>query len=301
MIRHSRCISAVLLGLTLALTSTACAPVKTASSGTVGSNDSVPLAKRVDSIAKTVPAEVREKGQLDVVMTVGMAPLNAPDSSTGEMEGFNPELARQLASVLGLDITISGASLDQILPGMQAGRYDVTLSNMDISEERLKVLDFVEYYFSATGLGGLSDSKEKLDVDNLCGKAIGVSNGSFQMTEVLPGLSDDCQSADKAPIDIEAFPDQQKAALALLSQRVDGTSMDGPVLLYASTQEPRIEQVARMTSGSNVGIGVGKDTDMTEPVADALQHLMDSGEYDRLLKKFGMESVALSTAKVHKS
>lgn len=299
--RHSRCISAVLLTLSLGLTATACAPVKTASSGTVGSSGSVPIAKRVDTIAETVPSEIREKGQLDVVMTVGMAPLNAPDSSTGEMEGFNPELARQLAGVLGLDIKISGASLDQILPGMQAGRYDVTLSNMDISEERLEVLDFVEYYFSATGLGGLSDSDEKLDVDNLCGKAIGVSNGSFQMTEVLPGLSEECTSAGKPAVDIEAFPDQQKAALALLSQRVDGASMDGPVLLYASTQEPRIEQVARMTSGSNVGIGVGKDTDMTEPVAAALQYLMDSGEYDRLLKKFGMETLALTEAKVHQS
>lgn len=299
--RRSRCISAVILALSLGLTSTACAPVKTASSGTVGSIDTVPLAKRVDKIADMVPPDVRKKGKLDTVMTVGMAPLNAPDSSTGEMEGFNPELARQLASVMGLDIKISGASLDQILPGMQAGRYDVTLSNMDISEERLEVLDFVEYYFSATGLGGLSDSDEELDVKNLCGKAIGVSNGSFQMTEVLPGLSDDCTSAGKAPIDIEAFPDQQKAALALLSQRVDGTSMDGPVLLYASTQEPRIEQVARMTSGSNVGIGVGKDTEMTEPVAAALQYLMDSGEYDRLLKKFGMETLTLSKAKVHRS
>lgn len=76
--------SAPLLALAPGLSSAACRPVNTASSGTVGIGASVPITERAEKIANTFPPEVREKGRLNVVMTVGIAPLNASDSSTGE-------------------------------------------------------------------------------------------------------------------------------------------------------------------------------------------------------------------------
>lgn len=277
----------------------ACSPVKTGTTGTVGDGPAVPLVSRVDDIADQVPADIRQSGSLKIAMTVGMAPLNAPDTATGEMEGLNPDLARQLGAVLDLDVEIQGATMDQILPGMQAGRYDITMSNMDISADRLEVLDFVEYYFSATSLGVQEGNPQQLSVEDLCGKSVGVSNGSFQMTKVLPKHSKKCVESGKAPIDIQAYPDQQKAALALISGRVDGTCMDGPVLLYASKLEPRITDLGKITDGSNVGIGVRRDSGMTEVTSAALQHLIDNGQYQKILTRYGMDSVQIKEAKVH--
>lgn len=290
---------AVVAAATLMTALGACSPVKTGTTGTVGDGPAVQLAPRVDAIADTVPPEIRQAGQLKIAMTVGMAPLNAPDTATGEMEGLNPDLARQLGAVMGLDVQIQGATMDQILPGMQAGRYDVTMSNMDISADRLEVLDFVEYYFSATSLGVQEGNPQGLSVEDLCGKSIGVSNGSFQMTKVLPKQSKKCVDAGRPPVDIQAYPDQQKAALALISGRVDGTCMDGPVLLYASQLEPRITDLGKITDGSNVGIGVRRGSGMTETTSKALQYLIDNGQYQKILTRYGMDSVQIKEAKVH--
>ncbi|GAA2104587.1 MULTISPECIES: ABC transporter substrate-binding protein [Brevibacterium] len=277
-----------------------CTPVKTETTGALAVGDDVPLTGEIAAIAQMVPEDVAEDGALTVVTSDGMAPLNVPDTATGEVEGFNPDLARQVGAVLGLEVDIHAVTLDQIIPGIEAGRYETTFSNMSIEPERLEVLDFVQYYFSSTGLGVLAGNPAGVDPERLCGKTVGVATGSFQMTKVLPDLSEECRSEGLPPVDVSAFPDQQKAALALLSGRVDATSMDGPVLAFASAQEPRIEEGARMTEGSNVGIGVPKDTGMAEAMSAAVQELMDNGVYERLLDKYGMRELGIDEAKVER-
>ena len=277
----------------------ACSPVKTDTTGAVGNGPPIEMSTAVPELAELVPEEYADRGYLNVVTTVGMAPLNIPDSATGQIEGFNPDLARHIAAVLDLEVKLSGASIDQIIPGMQAGRYDITFSNMAINDERLEVLDFVEYYFSGSALGVLEGNPLGLDADNLCGRAVGVSNGSYQMTKVLPKVSDECLQKAQSAISIQAYPDQQKAALALLSGRIDAVCMDGPVLAYATTQEPRLEKAANMTNGSHIGIGVNKHDRLVDAVQKALQYLIDTGVYEQLLERYGINDLGIEKAEVY--
>lgn len=266
----------------------------------IGNGDPLPRAAEVPEIAALVPQKYKDAGKLRAVTTIGMAPLNLPDPATGTVHGFNPELAAQIAAVMGLDIDMQAVTIDQIIPGFQAGRYDITFANMSITDQRKEVLDFVQYYFSASGLGVKAGNPQKLDATNLCGHKIGVSNGSFQMNDTLPKMSDECTKAGKPKISIDAYPDQQKAATAVLSGREDAVVMDGPVLAYAISRDPQLENAAKMTEGSNVGIGVANDDPLLDATAKALQHLMDDGTYEKLLERFGMQDLALDTATIEK-
>lgn len=296
-------LSLSVLGIAATLAFAACSPVSTSSDGTAsnttasGSSTSI---SKVDKIANTVPEEYRSEGKLDVVTTIGMAPLNYPNTTTGEVEGFNSDLANAIADVLGLEADITTASIDQIIPGLESDRYDVTFANMAVTEERRAVLDFTEYYFTASSLGVPSGNPEGITPETMCGRSIGVSNGSYQMTKVIPEASTVCTDNGQEEINIQAFPEQQKAVVAMLSGRIDAVAMDGPVLAYAITQEPRLENAGKLVKGSNVGIGVVNDDPLNESISAALQHLMDDGTYNELLDKWGMSELALTEAKIQK-
>ncbi|GAA4510835.1 transporter substrate-binding domain-containing protein [Brevibacterium yomogidense] len=290
------------LSATMFLFASACSPQpveepveETDASFTAGER---PVNEQVQQIHDALPEEIKERGSLNVAMSPGMAPLNYPDEASGDLIGFNPDIAHQLGEIMGLEVKLHAADNSQMLPGMEAGRYDINVSNQAVTEERLEVVDFVEYYFSDSRLAVQAGNPNDLSVDNFCGMTIGVSIGSFQQTEVLPGRSDECEENGEEPITPESFPNQQDGIFALTSGRIDGLAGDGPVILYAVDQESGIEELGSLTSGSNLGIGVTKDSGLLDPVQMAMQELMDNGNYASTLDQYGMSDVSLDEAKV---
>ncbi len=67
----------------------------------------------------------------------------AEDNSTPS--AVNPDLARQVAKKLGLKLKFENTAFDTIIPGIDGGRYDFTATTMSATEERLKVMDMINY------------------------------------------------------------------------------------------------------------------------------------------------------------
>ncbi|MDK6259632.1 transporter substrate-binding domain-containing protein [Corynebacterium frankenforstense] len=275
----------------------ACSPVKTETTGTDGNHD-IPLPNPDPEVTALVPEDVASDGVLTVITADGMAPLNIPDAATGKIEGFNPDLATHVAALMGLETDIHASPFDQIIPGLQAGRYEVTFSNMAISDERREVLDFVHYYQSSTSLGVLEGRENEVTPETLCGRKVGASAGSYQMTTVLPEEAEKCEQIGAPELETAAFPDQQKALLALLSQRVDATAVDAPVLSYAASQETRLVENGKLTQGSTLGIGVTKGSDLSKAIEMAMKKLMENGGYDRLLEKYSMQDQRIESTEI---
>ncbi|MDJ0348850.1 ABC transporter substrate-binding protein [Cryobacterium sp. PH29-G1] len=252
-----------------------------------------------EEAAALVPASIAEAGVLQMVTTVGMAPLNYPDEA-GDLQGFNIDLMSDLGEVLGLGIEVHGASMDQIIPGIQSGRYDITASNMAITEERALVLDFVQYYFANSSLATLKGNPDQVSPDALCGMSVGVSNGSFQQTVVMPEKMEACAAAGSEPIDVQSYADQQKAVLALDSGRLQAVAGDTPILLYAASKNDRIEVGEKLTNGSILGIGMNEGSELVEPIAAAMEYLISSGAYEKTLDRYGLSDLAIETAEIKK-
>lgn len=280
-----------LLGLT------GCTPTTSASESDTANE---PSALFNEDAAALVPASIAEAGVLQMVTTVGMAPLNYPDEASGDLQGFNIDLMNELGAVLGLDVEVHGATMDQIIPGIQSGRYDITASNMAITDDRAKVLDFVQYYFANSSLATLKDNPDQVSADDLCGKSVGVSNGSFQQTIVMPQKLEACAEAGAEPIDVQSYSDQQKAVLALDSGRLQAVAGDTPILLYAASKNERIEVGEKLTNGSILGIGMNEGSEMVEPIAAAMEHLISSGTYEKTLDRYGLADLGIDTAEIKK-
>lgn len=64
--------------------------------------------------------------------------------------GIDVEVAKIIADKLGYDLVIENVAFDSIIPGVQAGKYDMGMAGMTVTEDRLKSVDFSTSY--ATGI-----------------------------------------------------------------------------------------------------------------------------------------------------
>jgi ABC-type amino acid transport substrate-binding protein len=93
-------------------------------------------------------AEVCEAGAI-VLSTDPAYPPQSFLNDQGEYEGFDIDVAREIAERLGVEIEFTDPSFDAVVAGNWSGRWDVSVGSITVTEERMEVLDFTQpYYFT---------------------------------------------------------------------------------------------------------------------------------------------------------
>ena len=77
-------------------------------------------------------------------------PWNLTDSS-GKIVGFEVDLAIDLCKRAGLECKIIAQDWDGMIPGLKAGKFDVIMDGMSITDERKKEIDFSKPYAASPG------------------------------------------------------------------------------------------------------------------------------------------------------
>ena len=72
-------------------------------------------------------------------------PWNLTDSS-GKIVGFEPDLVNDLCKRMKVECKIIAQDWDGMIPGLQAGKFDVIMDGMSITEARKKEIDFTKPY-----------------------------------------------------------------------------------------------------------------------------------------------------------
>ena len=86
------------------------------------------------------------KGSSVRIATEGAyAPWNYTDSS-GNLVGFEVDLYKDLCARLELECTLQQQAWEGIIPALQAGKYDVIMAGMSITEKRMEVITFSRAY-----------------------------------------------------------------------------------------------------------------------------------------------------------
>lgn len=93
-------------------------------------------------------AEVCEAGAI-VVSTDPAYPPQSFLNDQGDYEGFDIDVAREIAERLGVEVEFTDPSFDAVVAGNWSGRWDVSVGSVTVTEERMEVLDFTQpYYFT---------------------------------------------------------------------------------------------------------------------------------------------------------
>jgi polar amino acid transport system substrate-binding protein len=138
-------------------------------------------------------ASVQESG----VLRVSTDPAYPPQSSlneNGEWEGFDIDVATEIAERLGVEVQWETPSWDVITAGNWAGRWDLSVGSMTVTPERAEVLHFTPaYYYTPASVAVHEDNTTITDTEtDLDGKTIGVCGGCtydfyLQGTLKIPG------------------------------------------------------------------------------------------------------------------
>jgi len=258
----------------------------TDSSGPTTSTTAVAAAK-VDSIAATVPENIKSSGKL-VVGTDPTYPPNEYKDEGGKIIGFDVDLVNAIAATLGLTAEYRPSAFDKIIPSIQGGAFNVGMSSFTDSKEREQQVDFVTY-FSAGSLWAQRPGSP-IDPNNACGKKVAVQATTVQETDELPAKNKACTDAGKPAIQVLKFDAQPDATNAVILGQADAMTADSPVTSYAiKKSDGKLEAAGEIFDSAPYGLAVQKGSPLAQSLQQALQHLIDSGEYKTIAANWGAE------------
>jgi len=252
------------------------------------------------SIAAEVPSSIASKGTLTVAADASYAPNEFFGSDGKTVIGMDADLAKALGQVMGLSVEVTNATFDSIIPGLAAGKYDLGMSSFTDTKEREKTVDFVTYFSAGTSFFVKASGGPSINtLDDLCGHHVSVEKGTTQQDDAT-GQDKKCKDAGKPGVDVQIYPDQNGANLALSSGRADVSMADSPVADYQVKQSNGQFKVSGSPYGTApYGIAIPKGNGMAKAVLDALKQLMSDGAYTSILQKWGIADGAISNPQLN--
>jgi octopine/nopaline transport system substrate-binding protein len=235
-------------------------------------------------------------------------PWNLTDSS-GKIVGFEPDLVMDLCKRAGFECKIIAQDWDGMIPGLKAGKFDVIMDGMSITDERKKEIDFSKPYAvspgaflapkdsplaKATGAGTLID----LDKDAAAGDAAIKSvqaalKGKTLGVQVSTTHANFASEHLKGVADVKEYKTADDRDLDLKSGRIDA-SLDDYTVVAATADKPDAKDLAILgpkfiggTFGAGTGMGIRKsDADLTAKFDAALAAAVADGTVKKLSEQW---------------
>jgi polar amino acid transport system substrate-binding protein len=245
------------------------------------------------SLASEVPASIKSKGTLTVAADASYAPNEFIGKNGKTVEGMDADLAKAIASTLGLKADVKNATFDSIIPGLAAHKYDLGMSSFTDTKEREKTVDFVTYFSAGTSFYEKASGGPPItDLSSLCGVTVAVEKGTTQQADAT-AQSKKCTGGKS--VKVLTFPDQNGANLAITSGRAQVGMADSPVADYQVKQSgAQFKTVGTPYGTAPYGIAIPKDIGLAKPVLDAVKQLMANGQYRSILQKWGIADGAIT-------
>lgn len=221
--------------------------------------------------------EIQESGVLQVGTIVDYPP-NEFKTEEGVPTGWAVNLVSAVADELDLEVEWTILEFDSILPRIEGGELDMGVGSFGDTIERQQVVDFVNYY--AAGSLWATTPGRSLHPDDACGLTVAVMKAGTQHLDELPARSELCESEGKPPIEIMPFVGQPEVTNAVVVGQADAFTADSPITIDAIAKLPgELEPAGETFDTVLYGFPVAKGSELAEPLRDALQTLIDRGDY----------------------
>ena len=140
-------------------------------------------------------------------------------TADGQPTGFDVDIANALCEQIKRKCVFVEQVWDSMIPGLNAKKYDVIISSMSITDDRMKEVDFTDKYYNTPSRLVLKKGTKFTDAASIKGKKIGVLKGSTQEKYALGELK-------TAGVVVNSYEAQDQVYLDIKSGRLDGTVAD---------------------------------------------------------------------------
>ena len=219
---------AILLAGTMAVSLAACAAAAPAPAEPAAAEETAEEAvEAAEETAEAAEITTVEPGVLTMATNAYFPPYEYYEGDA--IVGIDAEIAAAVAEKLGLELKIEDMEFDSIITAVTAGKADMGLAGMTVTEERKQNVNFSDSY--ATGIQAVvvPEDSDIASVDDLEGKKIGVQLGT---------TGDIYCSDDYGEENVEKFNKGNDAIMALVTGKVDAVVIDNePAKSYVAANE----------------------------------------------------------------
>lgn len=238
-----------------------------------------PFASRIEADAAV--AAIRKRGRLLVGLDIGSNLFSFRDPVTGEISGFDVDIAAEVArDIFGDPTAVEYRILSSAerIAALQNNAVDIVVKTMTITCERREKVNFSTTYFTAYQRILAPRESDIAGPEDLPGKRVCVARGTTSLKTV--------QQIDPPPaiVTVVTWAD---CLVALQQHEVDAVSTDDAILAGLVTQDPYLHIVGENMAEEPYGIGINlTNTALVRFVNGTLQRIRNDGTWDNLYRRW---------------
>jgi polar amino acid transport system substrate-binding protein len=176
--------------------------------------------------------QVLSKGELRVGITLA-APWAMRDES-GELSGFEIDVARKLAADMGVEVEFLRYDYDKLIRAIEAGEVDILAAGLTISPERALHVNFSRPYATG-GIGIATNLETTADVERL----EQLDDPAYTIAAIEGSVAADLARRVLPRARLELFDDESSAAQALVAGDVDVYLDEEPLPHFLALEHPQ--------------------------------------------------------------
>ena len=222
------------------------------------------VAKAEDALSR-----VKSTGTLKVGTETEFAPFDFIDA--GNHVGLNVDLFTEIGKEMGVKIEWVALPWEGVLPGLDAGKFDMVAGPATITKARTERYRFSPPIAEATvALLKRKGDKSVMKPEDIAGKAVGGGKASAQLAqlkalaETLPGKAD-----------VREYVGNSEAYADLAAGRIVAVGNSLPNIAYVASQRPDTFEVVKPPFGTKSYFGyIGRKDGDYAKLGDAVQAAM---------------------------
>nr|WP_241269925.1 ABC transporter substrate-binding protein [Caballeronia sp. M1242] len=214
----------------------------------------------------------------------------------GKLVGFDIDLGNALCAQMKVKCVWVENNFDGMIPGLKARKFDAVLSDMGITEERLKQIDFTEpLYDTHAQLVARAGSGILPTPQALKGKRVGVEQGTVQERYAKAKW-------EPQGVTVVAYGDQEQVEGDLVAGRIDAMFTDAAQAAIGFLKKPQgkpfalvgpiVEDKALIGPGTAIGLRKG-DADLQKGLNQAFDAIKKDGTFKRIMAKYFATDVSI--------
>ncbi|KKJ78602.1 hypothetical protein WH95_00420 [Kiloniella litopenaei] len=238
--------------------------------------------------AMMISASVSAKDWKEVVIgnEAGYPPFNST-AADGSVQGFDIDLSHAMCDYLEIKCSFVAQEWSGIIPALQAGKFDIIIGAMGITDERKKQVLFSDVYARAPSRWVIPKSADAdTSPEAMAGKTIGVQEATTELNYLKIYYG--------GTADLKLYPSTEAIISDLKAQRVDAIVLSDTVAQKKIFKTDAGDKFKFVGGPVNInGLGMASRLEDDKLIAmfnEALAHVRKTGQYAEIAQKWGIGS-----------
>lgn len=224
------------------------------------------------------PDDTQEPAVLHMATEGTFPPYEYYDN--GQLVGIDIEVAGAIAEKLGMKLETTDIAFDSIIPGVQAGKYDIGMAGVTVNEERLQQVNFSDSYATGVQVVIVKEGGKVQSLDDMADAIIGTQSGTTGFIYASSDFGDD---------HVKSFTKTTDAVEALKNGQVDCVLLDNAPAeaLVDANPDAGLSILETAYTVEDYAIAINKEnTDLQAKINAALAELVADGTLQSIIDKY---------------